>query len=475
MKNKISSKLKSCSYYVEGMHCASCEVLIEKKLLKQNGIEAVDASLSSGKVEITYSSKIQPTLKDLNSNIEQYGYKLSETEIKKDKSALINIENGSISIDKNKVKKLLNILIAVVIIIIAFFIFENLQLGQHISVDANSSLPAFFVLGIVAGLSSCAALVGGLLLSMTKQWNELYIDSESRIERAGPHIMFHSGRIIAFTIFGGLLGLVGQLISFNNATFFSILTLVVCVVMLILGLQMLGVSWAQKFQFRLPKLLSHYVADEKNFSGKYMPFLLGALTFILPCGFTLVAQTLALASGSFIKGALIMLLFALGTLPVLATISFSGLAFNSRPQLTAKFNIAAGLVIIFFVVYNVNSQMNVLGLPSLSDINFSAEDNLNPLLATENNGEQVLNITAQGFAYIANGTTTLKAGVPAKLIIDNQGIQGCGSFMAAVGLIDNYIQLKPGINEVDLGKPQKGTYKLTCTMGMVPPVIINVI
>jgi copper chaperone CopZ len=29
-----SNKIKDCTLYVDGMHCASCEVLIEKKLLK---------------------------------------------------------------------------------------------------------------------------------------------------------------------------------------------------------------------------------------------------------------------------------------------------------------------------------------------------------------------------------------------------------------------------------------------------------
>ncbi|PIZ28832.1 sulfite exporter TauE/SafE family protein, partial [Candidatus Berkelbacteria bacterium CG_4_10_14_0_8_um_filter_39_42] len=41
-----------------------------------------------------------------------------------------------------------------------------------------------------------------------------------------------------------------------------------------------------------------------------MPMALGALTFLLPCGFTLTAEGLALISGNSLSGALIMLAFS---------------------------------------------------------------------------------------------------------------------------------------------------------------------
>ena len=47
------------------------------------------------------------------------------------------------------------------------------------------------------------------------------------------------------------------------------------------------------------------VVNVVNFKGKYMPIIMGALTFFLPCGFTITAQGLALASGNIIQGSLI--------------------------------------------------------------------------------------------------------------------------------------------------------------------------
>ena len=54
MKNKRGAKLKEHVYFVGGMHCPSCEILIEKRLLKEKGIEAVEASTNKCQVRIEY-------------------------------------------------------------------------------------------------------------------------------------------------------------------------------------------------------------------------------------------------------------------------------------------------------------------------------------------------------------------------------------------------------------------------------------
>ncbi|KKQ11189.1 MAG: hypothetical protein US24_C0038G0009 [candidate division WS6 bacterium GW2011_GWC2_36_7] len=149
---------------------------------------------------------------------------------------------------------------------------------------------------------------------------------------------------------------------------------------------------------------------------------------------------------------------------------------NDKPKSTALFNQVSGILIIFFVAYNVNAQLNVLGLPSLNDVKFqprqvqTTEETAKP----DSNGTQTLNMTAKGFEYIPTSSTTLKAGVKTTLVVDNQGIQGCGASMAGRGLFDGYITLKPGPNTITF-TPKKGTYKITCSMGMVPPVTITVI
>ena len=70
-KKHKKQKLKQCTLYVDGMHCPACEVLIEKKLLKKQGIEAVDASLGKSRVSVTYMGDNKPDAKDITNELKK--------------------------------------------------------------------------------------------------------------------------------------------------------------------------------------------------------------------------------------------------------------------------------------------------------------------------------------------------------------------------------------------------------------------
>lgn len=482
MKKKNKKFKNSKTVYVDGMHCASCELLIEKTISEYPGVKKVDASLEKGRVEIETDKNEGVTIEKLNKEFQEEGYKFSDKQFPKGNTKLIRVTDAGLEIDRDKLYELLKVLGILVFVLVLVLLINNSSIGRYAGVDSNSSLPAFIVLGIVAGLSSCAALVGGLLLVMTKQWNDLYITDKTNKLKFQPHIMFHSGRLIGYFIFGGLLGLLGQAVSIGSGSSFAVVIIAVSIIMLILAFQMAGFKFTQSLQPKTPKFISRFVTNESNFSGKYAPFILGALTFLLPCGFTLIAQAAALASSGFLKGGLIMLFFAIGTFPVLAGISLTGVKFNTKPALTSIFNKTAGILIIVFSVYTINSQLNVLGLKSLNDIQFSKTEEVENNNTNEINSEvpeidenaQKLIITAEKFSYIPQGSMTVEAGKPTVLAVNNKGIQGCGRFMAARGLFSNYVELDEGWNYVELN-PKKGVYKLTCTMGMVKPVTITVI
>jgi len=475
-----SDHLSEQTLYIKGMHCSSCEILIEKKLLKRDGIESVDASLKDGEVRIVKkgAKKFKPY--ELDEMFSSLGYTFSTTPVEKTAVSLfVTDKSGNRKISPVQAKKLFKSLFFVGGLIAAFFVVEDLQLGKFVSINSGSALSAFFSLGLVAGISSCAALIGGLLLSLIKHWHEQYIDAETTIQRANPHVLFHAGRFTSFFVLGGVLGTLGDAVTLNNTTLYVSLVIGVSLIMALLALQMLNISWAARFTPRLPKFITRVAAKDGANQSKLMPFVTGALTFFLPCGFTLIAQGVALASGSFFTGAMVMLYFAFGTFPMLMAISIGGLKFTSRPHLTARFSHIAGMLILFFALYNINGQFNVLGLPSLSDVSFAkTRVNLNTPSTSPSsgtvNGEQILSIIAKDFSYIPTSATILKAGVPTKLIVDDQGVLGCGSFIASRGLFEGFVPLQLGQNIIDLGSPRPGTYKLTCSMGMVPPVTITV-
>jgi len=439
--------LKFKEYYVQGMHCAACEVLIEKEVLKQKGVEFADASLSNNKVSVYMQHGIKINLKKVNSKLRKLGYKLQETPIESDGG------KGSKNIYKS--------LTIALLVVIAFYFFEKLQLGRYMSIDASSSYIAFFLLGLIASISSCAALIGGVVLSL----------GHSKVK---PHLLFHLGRIISFIVLGGILGLLGSAVRFQGIGLTAFLVILVSIIMFILALQMLDVSWAQRIRLALPKSITGKIAGQSTSS-----FIIGALTFFLPCGFTLIAQGMALSSGDFVQAALIMLAFVLGTLPILLIISFTSVAMTKKPHLSMIFNQIVGIILIFFAVYNINSQFNVLGLPSLSDIQFNtgqSQNSLNEEVVFKYKpapNEQMITLVARDFDYILQGDNTFEANKPTKLVVANDGAYGCAIALTVFGITDNYTLLEKGENVIDLGSPKSGTYKITCSMGMVAPVTIK--
>lgn len=459
--------MKERIYYVKGIHCASCEVLIEKKLLEIGNIHSVEAKAGKGEIIIEYEGQA-PEPKYLNKIFKRENYIFSDITFKKENTA---ISQNDISF----------VIVVSALIIGAFIFLNKLGFSGLINVGAKSSLPVFFVFGLIAGLSSCAALVGGIVLSMSKQWQDLYSHEKAPLlQKLQPQIMFNFGRVAFYALGGFILGLFGEKIkvSFGTSAF---LIIGVSVLMLFLGLQMIGVKTFRKFQFTLPKFFTRFIADERNFQSRYMPFLMGAFTFFLPCGFTITAQGLALISGNPLQGGLIMLAFALGTAPVLLAIGLSSAKFSDKPNLSFRFSKIAAVVVMFFAFFNINNQLNVLGTPSLADIipaiqsgNSGSDsmagrqkEGLPPIV----NGKQIIKMEATSYGYQPN-YFKVKAGTAVRWEIKDVGTSGCTNAVISKGLFSDEINLTPGETSVKEFIPEKpGKYKFSCWMGMISGII----
>ncbi|MEK7061666.1 MAG: sulfite exporter TauE/SafE family protein [Patescibacteria group bacterium] len=454
---------KEHTYYVKGMHCASCEILVEKKLLEINGIKSVEASTSNGRVTIEYEEE-KPNSHYLTSLFKNENYTFFD-----------KLEEKNTKAQKGVNPTLLAFNIAL-FIIIGFLILNKSGVPGFLGVSSSSSLFAFFGLGILAGLSSCAALVGGMVLSMSKQWQSIYSDKNTAYEKFQPHLLFNVGRIISYAIFGALLGIIGSKLQISLALT-SFLVVTVSFLMIALGLQMLGVKSLRKFQFALPKSITRYIANENNFQARQMPFIMGAATFFLPCGFTIIAQGIALLSGNWLQGFLIMLFFALGTAPMLLVIGLSSVKFSFKPHLAERFSRVAGFLVLFFALYNINSQINVLGYTSLSDV-FSLSQNKSQTTAVDAkdlpliiDGKQVIKMIASGSGNSPN-YFKVRAGVPVRWEITAADSPGCNTSIISRNLFSGSIDLTPGqVSFKDFKPENPGKYKFSCSMGMITGII----
>lgn len=455
MSNK--KKQVEFKYYVEGMHCASCEILVEKKLLLFRGVNSVEASLKSGAVVVECDpNHKKPTIEALNKAFKKDNYSFSaQPKSKRAKPKQVGRKSSFLEI------------VAIPICVIGIFIvLEKRGISSMVSVDSKSSLPMFLALGLIAGFSSCAALVGGIILSMSKQWADLYSRSDTFTKKIEPHLLFNIGRLVSYAIFGAALGAIGSQFKLS-LSFTAGLVLAVSAIMTILSLQMLGVEYFQKFQFTMPKVVTRYAADESHFQGRWMPAAMGAFTFLLPCGFTITAQALALMSGSALQGGLITLFFALGTMPMLLVIGLSSVKFLDNPDLSALFMKTAGVLVLFFAFYNANAQLNVLGLPSFSDLGRGQSR----IAAPGNIGKtQVIKLTVTPYGYNPD-SFTVRVNRPVRWEITDKGASGCTNTLVS-SLFDGQVALSPGKTSVKEFTPtQIGTYKFSCWMGMVQGTI----
>jgi len=469
-KDWSSGKFKEHVYKVQGMHCASCEILIEKKLLDVQNIKSVDASTSKGEVVIEYQSD-RPNPERLSKLFREENYLFAD---EKGKPASASVSHKA-SAGKEGVSPTLVAFNIAIFVIIAFLFLQKIGIADFLSLSSTSSLLTFLGFGLLAGLSSCAALVGGIVLSMSKQWNSLYSEEQTTSQKLQPHIMFNAGRVVSYTVLGGVLGVIGSRLQISPQ-FTGYLVIGISFLMIALGLQMLGVKAFRKFQITAPKSATRYIANENNFQGKYMPLIMGALTFFLPCGFTITAQSLALLSGNAFQGALIMGAFALGTVPMLFFIGLSSVKFSSKPHLAERFSKVAGFLVLFFALFNISGQMNVLGFTGFDSI-FASQGRAQVASVGEKDlpqiveGKQIVKMNASSRGYDPN-YIRVRAGVPVRWEITDTGTSGCTNAIISNSLFSGQIDLSRGKVSVKEFTPEKpGKYKFSCWMGMVSGII----
>ncbi|MEK7452743.1 MAG: sulfite exporter TauE/SafE family protein [Patescibacteria group bacterium] len=333
---------KKYTFHVHGMHCNSCAILIDSELIELTYINNVKSNLRNCCVEVigNFGDKSPDSIiVDLNEVLRKHDYSLS-------------LEKREYEVKWSDFK----IAIPFALGFIAIFIFlQKIGIVNLISSQDVSYAKAFFI-GIIASLSTCMAIVGGLVLSLSAN----FAKGGDRIK---SQILFHVGRLVSFFLLGGTIGALGSVFQLGGTGVF-ILSLIVGVVMLILGINLLDIfQWTKRIQPTLPKFISNNILKVKKLNHTLTPLLLGIATFFLPCGFTQSMQIYTLSTGSFLSGGAIMFVFALGTFPVLALLSFTSLGIHDKVKSGIFFK-TAGLVVIFFALFNLINSLVAIGVLS---------------------------------------------------------------------------------------------------------------
>lgn len=330
------------TFHIHGMHCASCVLLTESEVGNIAGVESAKSHLKTQTMQV----------------VGDFG-DLSAAEIAEFLSRPLIPHGYKLSLEKeSKPGKWSDFGWAIPIALFLSVLFVLLQkLGIVNWVDASKlSFGTVFLVGVIASLSSCMAVVGGLVLSMSATFAK-------EGDKLRPQTMFHLGRLVSFFLLGGVIGAMGTAFTLSPSLSF-VLSLIIGLVMVVLGINLLDIfPWAKRLQPRMPKFIGKHVHNASKLSHSLSPILVGVATFFLPCGFTQSMQIYTLSSGSFLDGALTMFVFALGTLPILALLSFSSFAIHKSSWAGVFFK-SAGLLVILFALFNLLNSLVAVGLLS---------------------------------------------------------------------------------------------------------------
>ncbi len=449
----MSTNIITSTIKIVGMTCVSCENKIERKLQDTKGITSAKVSYSAGTAIVSYDINMIK-LKNIIDIIGQLDYKvIKEIQKTAKKTNLTKIFGTGI------------ILFALYIIISRLGllnVFNSFPLAEE-----GMGYGMLFVIGLLTSIH-CVAMCGGINISQCVPRNTESTDN-SKNSNLRSSILYNAGRVISYTIIGGFVGTIGSVVSFSG-TSKGIVQLAAGVFMIIMGLNMLNMfPWLRRFNLRMPKFFVKKIYQQKKSKS---PFYVGLLNGLMPCGPLQAMQLYALSTGSPIKGALSMLLFSLGTVPLMfglgALSSFLNKKFTGR-MITAS---AVLVVVLGMFMFSSGFSLSGFALPAfITDISGSAQNN--------NNNNTTDTVITDGIQTIITGLPsgryepiTVQKGIPVKWIIQAKGgdINGCNNEI----IIPEYKiekKLVPGDNIIEFIPTETGIFAYSCWMGMIKSTI----
>lgn len=206
-----------------------------------------------------------------------------------------------------------------------------------------------FILGLLGSLH-CLGMCGPIAFMLP-------LNRKNQVTQFFQLMSYHSGRLTTYVLFGAVFGLLGR--GFELFTFQQHLSVFTGVLMVafILFPQLLK-------YFKLSKSINSFIFKIKSELGKELKqkknntfFMIGFLNGFLPCGLVYMAILGAIATHNAFSGSLYMLLFGIGTIPLMSTIVYAGKFTNA-----SFYKYFKKLVPAFVVVIGVLFILRGLGL-----------------------------------------------------------------------------------------------------------------
>ena len=410
---------------VDGMYCEHC---VDNVTLALEGLEGVTGVSMRGNIaEVVSVSPLDP--EEIVTAIRNAGYETNESKI--------SAKRSKITIRWYEI-----LIIAAAIVLFAFLI--NKLFGYNVfnaipAVDSGVSYGMLFVTGLLTSIH-CVSMCGAI---------GIYASSEKTgVRSLRRPILYNLGRVLSYTLIGGMVGLIGSVLSISQ-TLRGVIILIAAMLMLLMALSMLGIV-----DIRLP-----HIFNIKS-RGKLGAFLLGLLNGLMPCGPLQAMQLYALSTGSFLKGALSMLLFALGTVPLMLA---SGALINlTRGKARAIIGKVASVLILVLSLSMLSRGLLALGVDLTRIMPQKYEGYTAAVLG---DGVQTVELELD---YDSFGDMIVQKGVPVRVVLhaDVGKITGCNNETVSSDFGFD-VKISPGDNIIEFTPSEEGDYTFTCWMNMI--------
>ncbi len=448
----MKPKIINCTLKIKGMSCNSCEIRIERTLDKLDGVIAAEAVYNTSMVKVTFDEnriKLDKIIKSIESLDYQVNYKSGG------RGTFIDL-NEKFKEDKLSINQILGI----GIMLYALYLIIDNTIGFNFipQVDQSMSYGILFMVGILTSLH-CVSMCGGINLSQCVAYD---YDDTTKLSRLKPSFLYNLGRVISYTVIGGIAGALGSAVSFSGSAK-GIVTITAGVFMIIMGANMLNLfPWLRKLNPRLPKSLGNRINKK---SRTKQPLIVGLLNGLMPCGPLQAMQLYALATGSFAAGAASMLVFSLGTVPLMFGLGALSSLLSAR--FTKRLMQVSAVLVIFLGVIMLNRGLNLggfnalaIGSPEISQSAVAANN-----VAQISGNVQTITTTMDSGRYTP---IIVQKGIPVKWTIKAQAqdLNGCNNPIS----IPQYKiekRLVPGDNLIEFTPAEEGSIVYTCWMGMI--------
>lgn len=208
--------MKTIYVNIEGMHCSHCEEILRNTLLSIKNVKEVEFIKHIAK--ITYVGDLDHN--ELIRKVIKEGYITKEDYISE------NIKDVKTDVDLREFLVILFVIIIIGILLIRIF---NFNIFNFIpTIDNNITFGMLFITGMFTSIH-CISMCGSINLVAT-------VNKEKNIKRG---ILYNLGRLISYTLIGGIVGGIGSVITFNE-NISGIIIIISSLFMFILSLNMLG-------------------------------------------------------------------------------------------------------------------------------------------------------------------------------------------------------------------------------------------